>query len=71
MGVFPKTVDWRVKPVEQCLVCPFKVEHQRDGLAHAGVLELFAPQVEDKALTAGNHALGYFFANDDAVGQTR
>ena len=58
IAVFPEGIDPLVDAVEQRLVGPFEIEHHADGLAHALVLKLVAPQVEDKGLAAGKGAVG-------------
>ena len=47
-----------IEAIEQGVVRPFKVEQQPNRLTHAGILKLFAAQVEDKALSGRNIPIG-------------
>ena len=69
--VFPDRIDAVVKPIEQRLVRPFKVEHQPDGFAHLWVLELLAPQVEQERLTRGDRPRRQRRLDDLPIGHTR
>ena len=56
--VLPEAVGALVEAVEERRVRPFEVEHQRDRLADARVLELLAAEVHPEALGAGGPVVG-------------
>src|SRR3977135_3344322 len=56
-----------IGPVHDVLVGPFEIEGENERLAHALVLELLAPRVEEPALRTRGRLVGDDIALDAAV----
>ena len=62
-----EAADARILPIEQILVRPFEIESEVEGLPHAAVLELRAPQIEHEALHRLRALDRHFLALDQSV----
>ncbi|MNX74409.1 hypothetical protein D3C86_1058460 [compost metagenome] len=69
--VLEVTAGTRIGTVEQLLVGPFEIQQQRQGLAHAHILEHRAAQVEDESLHACRIAVGNLFLDQSTFGDCR